>query len=133
MRAADYAGYRELPGVSYEEAVERVTEALGEQGFGILTEIDVKRAMKEKLDRDFRRYVILGACNPELAHRALDRNDNVGLLLPCNVVVGETDEGSEVAYMKPHPQLSVAGDDALRPIADEAEERLASAFEALGR
>lgn len=133
MRATDYAGYRELPGVSYDEAVERVTAALGEQGFGILSEIDVKRAMKEKLDRDFRRYVILGACNPELAHRALDRNDNVGLLLPCNVVVSETADGAEVAYMKPHPQLAVAGDEELRPIADEAEERLSRAFEELGR
>lgn len=131
MRATDYAGHRDLPGVSYEEAVERVTEALGEEGFGILSEIDVKRALQEKLGEEFRRYVILGACNPQLAHRALDRNDNVGLLLPCNVVVGETEEGAEVAYLKPRPQLAVAADEALGPIADEAEERLARAFERL--
>lgn len=131
MRATDYAGHRDLPGVSYEEAVERVTEALGEEGFGILSEIDVKRALQEKLGEEFRRYVILGACNPQLAHRALDRNDNVGLLLPCNVVVGETEEGAEVAYLKPRPQLAVAADEALDPIADEAEERLARAFERL--
>ncbi len=131
MHADDYAGHRDLPGVSYEEAVERVTEALGAEGFGILTEIDVKRAMKEKLGEEFRRYVILGACNPELAHRALQRNDNVGLLLPCNVVVGETAEGAEAAYLKPAPQLAVAGDEALAPIAYEAEERLGRAFERL--
>lgn len=86
----------------YEEAVARTTEALKAEGFGVLTEIDVKTTLKKKLDADFRRYVILGACNPPLAHQALSRELEIGLLLPCNVIVYETnDGGSIVSAMDP--------------------------------
>lgn len=128
MKDVTYGAHRDLPGVSYEEAVERVTEALAEEGFGILSEIDVREAMREKLDEEFRRYVILGACNPQLAHRALTTDDNVGLLLPCNVVVAETEGGAEVSYARPRQMLDIAGNDDVMPVADEAEERLARAF-----
>jgi uncharacterized protein (DUF302 family) len=128
MKDVTYGAHRELPGVSYEDAVERVTEALSEEGFGILTEIDVRKAMREKLDEEFRRYVILGACNPQLAHRALTTDDNIGLLLPCNVVVAETEAGAEVSYARPRQMLDLSGNEDVMPVADEAEERLARAF-----
>jgi len=77
---------------SYEEAISKVTDALKREGFGVLTEIDVKATLKKKLDKDFRKYVILGACNPPYAHRSLQADLDVGLLLPCNVIVYETDD-----------------------------------------
>lgn len=128
MKDVTYGAHREMPGVSYEDAIERVTEALSEEGFGILTEIDVRQAMREKLDEEFRRYVILGACNPQLAHRALTTDDNIGLLLPCNVVVAETEDGAEVSYARPRQMLEISGNEDVMPVADEAEERLARAF-----
>lgn len=131
MKDVGWAIRKDLPGVSYEEAIERVEKALGERGFGILTEIDVKSTLKKKLGEEFKKYVILGACNPELAHRALGTDDNVGLLLPCNVVVAETEGGSEAAYVRPHAMLSVADNPDLAPVADDAEDRLREAFEAL--
>lgn len=131
MRDADYSLRRELPGTPYEEAVDRVTEALQEEGFGVLTEIDVRATMREKLDVDFKPYVILGACNPNLAHRALSEDDTIGLLLPCNVVVAAVDEGSEVAIARPRAMLGIASPDPgeLRAVADEAEERLERVLE----
>ena len=91
----------DLP-VPYDTALQRVTDALKQEGFGVLTTIDVTRTLKEKLDRDFRRYVILGACNPVLADRALHAELDIGLLLPCNVIVYERDPGtSTVAAMVP--------------------------------
>lgn len=131
MKDVTYGAHRNLPGVSYEDAIERVTEALSEEGFGILTEIDVREAMREKLDEEFRSYVILGACNPRLAHRALTADDNIGLLLPCNVVVAETEEGSEVSYARPRQMLDLSGNEDVTPVADEAEELLARAFRRL--
>lgn len=128
MKDVTYGAHREMRGVSYEDAVERVTEALSEEGFGILTEIDVRQAMREKLDEEFRRYVILGACNPQLAHRALTTDDNIGLLLPCNVVVAETEDGAEVSYARPRQMLEISGNEDVMHVADEAEERLARAF-----
>lgn len=128
MKDVTYGAHREMPGVSYEDAIERVTEALSEEGFGILTEIDVRQAMREKLDEEFRRYVILGACNPQLAHRALTTDENIGLLLPCNVVVAETEDGAEVSYARPRQMLEISGNEDVMPVADEAEERLARAF-----
>jgi uncharacterized protein (DUF302 family) len=117
-------------GLPYEQAVERTTAALKAQGFGVLTTIDVKQTLKEKLDREFRRYVILGACNPPLASRAFDAEIDVGLLLPCNVVVYETGEGrSAVAAMAPKVMVQVAGDNAgLQEVAREADARLRAAL-----
>jgi uncharacterized protein (DUF302 family) len=112
----------ELP---YDEAVEQATLALKEEGFGVLTEIDVKATMKKKLDKDFRRYMILGACNPPLAHQALTAELNIGLLLPCNVIVYETDEGgSVVSIVDPLAMMSVAGSEVLQQVAAEANTRL---------
>ncbi|MFQ6132816.1 MAG: DUF302 domain-containing protein [Armatimonadota bacterium] len=85
----------------YAQAVARVREALKQEGFGILTEIDVRETLKQKLDADFKRYVILGACNPPLAHRALSAEDQVGLLLPCNVIVYEAEAGTAVQALNP--------------------------------
>jgi uncharacterized protein (DUF302 family) len=116
----------------YDDAVERVTAALQGQGFGILTEIDVRATLKKKLDLDFRRYVILGACNPPLAHRALSAELDVGLLLPCNVIVYEGEGGgSVVSAADPGAMMEISGNPALGPIAAEARERLERALAAL--
>ena len=119
--------------VPYEEAVARATDALRLQGFGVLTTIDVRETLKAKLDRDFRKYVILGACNPPLADRALHAELEVGLLLPCNVVVYETGPSSSVvAAMAPLAALGVVGENAaLADVAREADRRLRQALESL--
>jgi uncharacterized protein (DUF302 family) len=131
MRDVDYGARRVLSGVDYEDAIRRTTEALSDQGFGVLTEIDVRKTLKEKIGEDFKRYVILGACNPHLAHRALSTDDNIGLLLPCNVVVAERNGGSEVAYARPRQMMGVADNPDLEPVAEEAEELLERALQAL--
>lgn len=111
--------------VPYEEAVGRVTAALADEGFGVLTEIDVKATLKKKLDVDFRRYVILGSCNPQLAHRAFKEEIDIGLLLPCNVIVYEADGGgSVVSILDPVGMMELTGNPALEPVAREARERL---------
>ena len=127
---ADYAFRVELE-LPYEQAVERVTAALMEQGFGVLTEIDVRATLKKKLDADFRRYVILGACNPPLAHQALQAETEIGLLLPCNVIVYEADGGSVVSIVDPLSMLGVVESPALEPVADEARSRLRKVADAL--
>ncbi len=131
MKEVSYAFHRALPGTSYDEAISRVESALKDQGFGILTRIDVRQTLREKIDVDFRPYIILGACNPGLAHRALSADDNVGLLLPCNVVVAETDDGAEVGFANPKSMLDIADSPEVRPVADEAEELLRRACAAL--
>jgi uncharacterized protein (DUF302 family) len=131
MKANDFSMYRAMPGVDYGRAVERVEAALQVEGFGILTRIDVRETMRKKLDVEFRPYVILGACNPPLAHRALSAEDTIGLMLPCNVVVAATDEGSEVAIARPHAMLDLANAEGLSDVADEAESRLARVLESL--
>jgi uncharacterized protein (DUF302 family) len=110
--------------VPYEAAVEKVTAELKAEGFGVLTEIDVKATLKKKLDVDFKRYVILGACNPSLAYQALQKEPDIGLLLPCNVIVYETDSGSLVNIIDPLSMLGFVGNPALDPVAAEARERL---------
>ncbi len=126
-------GLRAKLDTSYETAVERTTAALKEEGFGILTEIDVKATLKQKLDADFRKYVILGACNPSLAHRALSTDLEIGLLLPCNVIVYEEDGGSVVSIVDPLLMLDVMENPDLDPVAQEARTRLQRVVEALGR
>jgi len=117
----------------YDQALERTTEELKKEGFGILTTIDVKQTLKQKLGKDFRRYTILGACNPPLAHRAFEAELEIGLLLPCNVVVYETDAGrSAVSAMAPIAAMGiVGGNPALKDVAREADERLRRALKAL--
>jgi uncharacterized protein (DUF302 family) len=116
----------------YEQAIERVVEALKGEGFGVLTEIDVKATLKKKLDADFRRYVILGACNPPLAHQALQTELGLGLLLPCNVIVYEEGAGSVVSLVDPISMLGVVENPDLEPVATEARARLQRVAEALG-
>jgi uncharacterized protein (DUF302 family) len=125
-------GIRTRLRVDYEQAVQAARAALQEEGFGVLTEIDVKATLKAKLDKDFRRYVILGACNPPLAHRALDADAAIGLLLPCNVIVYEEGDGSVVAAVNPLSLLGVLDNPALREVAQEAERRLRRAIDRLG-
>ena len=118
----------------YETAVERVSAALKEQGFGILTRIDVRSTLKEKLDVDFRDYVILGACNPTLAHRALAARAEVGLLLPCNVTVEEAGDGAKVRIADPQVMMATGGfedDGTIKGVAAEARKLLKQAAETL--
>ena len=116
----------------YEETLAATKEALKGQGFGVLTEIDVKETMKQKLDVDFRRYDIIGACNPPLAHRALGTELDIGLLLPCNVIVYEEDGGGcTVAALDPAQMMGFTGNDDLSPVAEEARERLWKALSSL--
>jgi len=119
----------ELP---VDEADGRVRAELKKEGFGILTEIDVKSTLKEKLDVDFRPYRILGACNPPLAHQALSSETDIGLLLPCNVIVYEADNGSSVvSVLDPVEQLGVAGRDDMESLAREVRSRMERVLEAL--
>ncbi|WP_433594230.1 DUF302 domain-containing protein [Nocardia sp. CA-145437] len=119
----------------FATAVERTRKALSEQGFGILTEIDVTATMKQKLDADLEDYLILGACNPPLAHAALEVDRQIGLLLPCNVIVREdrSHEGAVlVEAMDPQLLVQVAGDPGLKEVADTAAAKLGAAIAALG-
>lgn len=118
-----------LPGVPFDEARARTVDALKSEGFGGLTEIDVNSTFKTKLDRDFRRYVILGACNPQLAHRALEGDLGIGLLLPCNVCVWEEEGGSVVSIARPEAIFTLVNRPDVHPVAREADERLRRALE----
>jgi uncharacterized protein (DUF302 family) len=111
--------------LSFDEALEKVTAELKKEGFGVLTEIDVKETLKEKLNVDVSRYKILGACNPPFAHKALEAEPGVGLLLPCNVIVYESDSGAiNVAAINAQAMLSIIGRDEIEPIAREVNDRL---------
>ncbi|HZD58356.1 MAG TPA: DUF302 domain-containing protein [Anaerolineales bacterium] len=129
-QVTDYA-YRTKLNLPYEQAIEKVTAALKEEEFGVLTEVDVKATLKKKLDADFRKYIILGACNPPLAHRALTTQVDIGLLLPCNVIVYEENGGSVVAILDPIAMLGVVDNPELDPVAEEARSRLRRVYEAL--
>ncbi|GAB4577405.1 MAG: DUF302 domain-containing protein [Anaerolineales bacterium] len=118
-------GIRTTLKVPFEEAIRKATDALKIEGFGVLTKIDVKCTLKEKINVDFRRYVILGACNPALAHRALIANADVGLLLPCNVTVQEAGDEIAVAAVDPLQMLGVLRDDpSVQAVAVEARAKL---------
>ena len=121
-----------LPGVSFDDARTRVTDALKQEGFGVLTEIDVKATLKAKLDQDFRRYVILGACNPQLAHQALGAELGIGLLLPCNVCVWEDDGGAVVSIARPDAMFELVENKAVEPVAKEADQRLRRVLKQIG-
>jgi uncharacterized protein (DUF302 family) len=126
-------GYSREVDLPYERAVERVTETLKEQGFGILTEIDVKATLKKKLDKEFTKYVILGACNPNLAYRALTSEIDIGLLLPCNVTVYERPSGGKtvVSVLDPETMVSLTGRPEISPLAQEARDKVVAALEAV--
>ncbi len=125
-------GFGRRIALPYDEALARVRDALGAEGFGVLTEIDVSATMKQKLDIDFRPYVILGACNPKLAHRALSAEIDLGLLLPCNVIVYEAEDGgSVVEAMDPEAVMAMIDSAPLREVAAEVKARLQRAIESL--
>ena len=130
---AGYALARTLPEISYEVAVDQVKNLLAEEGFGVLTEIDVKKTLKEKLDFDFRRYIILGACNPMLASQALTEEPYLGVLLPCNVVVMErTDGGSIVVAFDPMAAFDLVDNSKIEPIGGEVEAALRRVLTRIG-
>jgi uncharacterized protein (DUF302 family) len=124
-------GYSRTLDLPYADAVQRTHEALKEQGFGVLCEIDIKEKLKEKLGVEFSDYVILGACNPPLAHRALQREMALGLLLPCNVVVYREDDRTVVAAIDAARMLSIVGNPELEAIAGEVNERLRKVIDTL--
>lgn len=126
-------GYSREVDLSYEEAVEKVTAALKEQGFGILTEIDVKATLKKKIDKDIGKYIILGACNPNLAFRALNAEYDIGLLLPCNVTVYQKPENGKtvVSVLDPEMMVTMTGNTELSDLAQEAKKGVIAALEAL--
>jgi uncharacterized protein (DUF302 family) len=127
-----YGLTKKLEGQTFGDVVPAVKEALAAQGFGVLTEIDVKATMKKKLDADFRNYVILGACNPPLAHHALTEEPAIGLLLPCNVVVTEDDDGTAVvSAIDPRKMVSVLGRTDMGNFADQVRKKLADALTSL--
>lgn len=119
--------------IPVEQAEGRVREELQKEGFGVLTEIDVKATLKAKLNAEFRPYKILGACNPPLAHQALSQETDIGLLLPCNVIVYEGDRAgtSVVAVLDPKVQLGITGRTDIEPLAEEVRGRLARVLERL--
>lgn len=121
---------------SFDDAVARTRQALADQGFGVLTEINVKDTLKTKLGHDMEDYLILGACNPPLAHRAISANPQIGLLLPCNVVVrADRDHAGTVLVeaMNPAMLVEVTGEPALRPVSDEVTVKLTAAIDSLSR
>ncbi len=123
-------GFSKTIDVPYENAIEKVTEALKEEGFGVLTTIDVKETLKKKLNVDFRKYIILGACNPPFAYKTLQAEIGIGLFLPCNVIVYENDEGkSVVSAIDPVKMVSMVENPALEEIAKEVSAKLRNAIE----
>ena len=124
-------GFTRTVDLPYEAAVQRVTEELRSQGFGVLTTIDVKETLKQKLNIEFTRYVILGACNPPLAHRALEVEMNIGLLLPCNVIVYETGGKTVVGVFDPMLMVPLVGKKELETIAAEVKQRLEAVLASL--
>jgi uncharacterized protein (DUF302 family) len=124
-------GFQSILKLPYETVLEKVTDALKAEGFGILTSIDVKETMKKKLDADFRKYTILGACNPPLAHKSLTSRPDVGLLLPCNVIVYEEGSTTVVNIIDPMSMTNFIQDPVLEEVAKEARQRLKRVSEAI--
>lgn len=120
-----------LNNINFDKAIEKVTEELKKEGFGVLTEIDVKNTLKEKLDVDFRNYRILGACNPPIAHKALQAEKNIGTMLPCNVIVQESNGNIEVAAIDPVASMQAVENKDLSEIAGEVKDRLKKVISAL--
>jgi uncharacterized protein (DUF302 family) len=117
-------GFSKTIDLPYETAVEKVTEELKKEGFGVLTTIDVKETLKKKLNADFTKYVILGACNPPFAYQALQMEEEIGMLLPCNVIVYEKEGKTVVGAFDPMVMTIILGNDAMKPVADEVQKRL---------
>lgn len=125
-------GYSKIVNLPFDEAVTKVTEALATEGFGVLTTIDVKATMKKKLDLDYENYTILGACNPTFAHQALEAEKEIGLLLPCNVIVYQTGEQVHISAMLPSAAMSAVENEAIADVAATVESKLISVIDAVG-
>jgi uncharacterized protein (DUF302 family) len=117
-------GFSKTISLGYDLAVKKVTEELAKEGFGVLTTIDVRETLKKKLDVDFTRYIILGACNPPFAYKALQTEEQVGLLLPCNVIVYEKEGKTVVSAFDPMAMTKLMENDKIRPVAEEVQARL---------
>tara|TARA_R110001592_G_scaffold362899_1_gene678747 strand:+ start:1411 stop:1800 length:390 start_codon:yes stop_codon:yes gene_type:complete len=128
----NYYYSKTLKNTSFEEAIQKTTEALQEEGFGVLTEIDVKETLKKKLDVNFKKYKILGACNPSFAHMALQAEDKIGVMLPCNVIVEEHEGGQvEVAAVNPMASMQAVENSSLNAIAKEVQAKLKNVIDNL--
>ncbi|HUP46896.1 MAG TPA: DUF302 domain-containing protein [Thermoanaerobaculia bacterium] len=125
-------GIRKIVSLPFGQAVVKITEALKEQGFGVLSEIDIRAKLKEKLDVEFPNYLILGACNPPLAHKALQAEPEIGLLLPCNVIVYESEGKTVVSAVDPDAMLGIVSNPAVAEVAADAKRRLTAAIASLG-
>jgi len=117
-------GFSKTLDLSFEQTIEKVTEELKKEGFGVLTTIDVKDTLKKKIDVDFKKYTILGACNPPIAHKALQTEEEIGLLLPCNVIVYEKDDKTKVSMFDPMLMTNIVDNEKMEPIAKEVKEKL---------
>ena len=117
--------------LGFQEAVEKVTDELQKEGFGVITQIDVRETLKKKLEVDFRPYLILGACNPHYAHQALKIDDKIGTLLPCNFVVQEVEGGSEILAMNPHETMSRLMEGEMQEISEAITEKVKRVLEGL--
>ena len=124
-------GFSKTTDLSYEETIEKVTEELKKEGFGVLTTIDVKDTLKKKIDVDFKKYIILGACNPGLGYKALQTEEELGLLLPCNVIVYEKENKTVVSIFDPRVLSTIVDNDILKPVAEEAKAKLVKVLEAI--
>jgi uncharacterized protein (DUF302 family) len=124
-------GFSKTLDIPFEKAIEKVTSELKKEGFGVLTSIDVKETLKQKINVDFKNYTILGACNPPIAHKALQEEEELGLLLPCNVIVYEKDNKTNVSFFDPMVMTWVIDNDNMKPIASEVKEKLQKVLEAV--
>ncbi len=124
-------GFSKKVDMTYEEAVEKVTEELKKEGFGVLTSIDVKDTLKKKINVDFKKYIILGACNPPLAHKALQSEEQLGLLLPCNVIVYEKNSNTMVSFFDPMIMTHLIDNDKLKTVAEEVQSKMKRVYEAV--
>ena len=124
-------GFSKTIDLPYEQAIEKVTAELKNEGFGVLTSIDVKETLKQKINVDFKKYAILGACNPPIAHRALQEEEELGLLLPCNVIVYEKDGKTRVSIFDPMVMTWIMENDQMKPIATQVQEKLKRVLEAI--
>lgn len=128
----EYYISKSLKNTSFKEAIEKTTEALKEEGFGVLTEIDLKATLKKKLDADFYNYTILGACNPKMAYEALKAEDKIGTMLPCNVIVQEKEPGTvEVSAVDPAASMTAVENDELGTIAKDVQEKLTKVIQSI--
>ena len=124
-------GFSKTVDLPFEQTIEKVTAELKKEGFGVLTSIDVKETLKQKINVDFKKYTILGACNPPIAHKALQEEEELGLLLPCNVIVYEKDDKTRVSIFDPMVMTWIMENDNMKPIATEVQEKLQRVLKAI--